>query len=419
MRVSPVNWITGRKSCGPLSAGLTAVILSVGPAAVAQAQQPLRIGASVSQTGAYAAIGQNVHRGYQLCVKHTNERGGLLGRTIEFTAEDDRSQPADAVRIYEKLITQDKGDGVFSPYSSPLTDAVADVLEKYKVPMVACCAAVPAIYRKGRKFIFMVPTPSERYLEGVVDIAARRGLKTIALIYEDSLHPKAITEGAIEFAKKKGLQVVLVRAYPRGTVDFHPLLQSVRDLKPDVLAAPGYFDDAVTIIPQMKELNVNPKMFAVTSGGDLLKFYEVLGKSAEFVYGPAEWEPEMVMLRAGGLVPIARQYPGAREFVDAHQKEFPGADLSYQTAEGYAACQIFVAAVKRAASLDASKVRDAILKMDINTVFGPFRVDRDGIQVAHRIVTYQWQDGKKVIVWPDDLAPGKPRFPTPPWSQRP
>ena len=233
------------------------------------------------------------------------------------------------------------------------------------------------------------------------------------------MHPKAITEGAIEFAKKKGLQVVLVRAYPRGTVDFHPLLQSVRDLKPDVLAASGYFDDAVAIIPQMKELNINPKMFAVTSGGDLLKFYEVLGKSAEFVYGPSEWEPEMVMLRAGGLVPIARQYPGAREFVDAHQKEFPGADLSYQTVEGYAACQIFVAAVKRAASLDASKVRDAILKMDVNTVFGPFRVDRDGIQVAHRIATYQWQDGKKVIVWPDDLAPGKPRFPTPPWSQRP
>ncbi len=33
-------------------------------------------------------------------------------------------------------------------------------------------------------------------------------------------------------------------------------------------------------------------------------------------------------------------------------------------------------------------------------------------------LTFQWQDGKKVIVWPDELAPGKPRFPTPPWGQR-
>jgi hypothetical protein len=34
------------------------------------------------------------------------------------------------------------------------------------------------------------------------------------------------------------------------------------------------------------------------------------------------------------------------------------------------------------------------------------------------MVVFQWQDGKKVIVWPDALVPGKPRFPTPPWSER-
>ena len=50
---------------------------------------------------------------------------------------------------------------------------------------------------------------------------------------------------------------------------------------------------------------------------------------------------------------------------------------------------------------------------------GAFKVDADGFQVAHKMVTFQWQDGKKVIVWPEDLAPGRPRYPTPPWSQRP
>jgi hypothetical protein len=35
------------------------------------------------------------------------------------------------------------------------------------------------------------------------------------------------------------------------------------------------------------------------------------------------------------------------------------------------------------------------------------------------MLLFQWQDGQKVIVWPEELAPGKPRFPTPPWSQRP
>jgi branched-chain amino acid transport system substrate-binding protein len=57
--------------------------------------------------------------------------------------------------------------------------------------------------------------------------------------------------------------------------------------------------------------------------------------------------------------------------------------------------------------------------MDLNTVFGTFKVDPDGFQVAHRGVIFQWQDGKKVIVWPEELAPVKARFPTPPWGQRP
>jgi branched-chain amino acid transport system substrate-binding protein len=56
--------------------------------------------------------------------------------------------------------------------------------------------------------------------------------------------------------------------------------------------------------------------------------------------------------------------------------------------------------------------------MDLNTVFGAFKVDRDGFQVAHKMVIFQWQDGKKVIVWPEDLAPGGPRFPPPPGAER-
>ena len=58
-------------------------------------------------------------------------------------------------------------------------------------------------------------------------------------------------------------------------------------------------------------------------------------------------------------------------------------------------------------------------KMDHNTVFGRFRVDRDGVQIGNKMLLLQWQDGKRVIVWPEELAPGRARFPTPPWSQRP
>jgi len=383
-----------------------------------RAQAPIRIGASLSQTGAFAALGQNQLRGYQLCVKHANEKGGVLGRKLDLTVEDDKSQAATAVGIYEKLITQVKVEAILGPYSSPITEDVANVSEKYRKPMLAPLASTTSIFKKGRKFVFMVQSSAEVYLEGLIDIAAKRGLKTVAILSEDTIFPKATAQGTVELAKKRGLQVVLVEAYAKGTTDFGALLSRVRAANPEVIAAATYFDDAVAIGRKLKELNINPKMFGVTVGGDLPKFYSTLGSTAEFVYGASQWEAELVTLRAGGLIPIARQYPGAAEFIEAYRKEYPGADFSYHAAGGYGGCEVLIEAIKRAGSIDGEKVRAAILKLDYHNVYGRFKVDADGFQVAHKMVLFQWQDGKKVIVWPDDLAPGRPRFPTPPWSER-
>jgi branched-chain amino acid transport system substrate-binding protein len=388
-------------------------------AVTAHAQAPIRIGASLSMTGSFAELGQNQLRGYQLCIKHANEKGGLLGRKLELIFEDDQSQAPVAVRIYEKLITQDKVEAILGPYSSPISEAVANVSEKHRMPMMAANAATTSIFRKGRKFVFMVHSAAEVYLEGLIDIAAKRGLKTVAVLNEDTLFPKATAQGTVELAKKLGLQVVLAESYPKGTTDFTALLRKVAAAKPDVVAAATYFDDAIAITRGLKALDISPKMYGVTVGGDLPKFHEILGRDAEFVYGGSQWLAELVTLRAGGLIPIARQYPGAAEFVDAHKKEFPGAGFSYQTVAGYGACQIFVEAVKRAGTMDNGRVRDAILKLDMNTVYGAYKVDEGGFQTAHKMVLFQWQDGKKVIVWPEELAADRPRFPTPPWKQRP
>jgi len=50
-------------------------------------------------------------------------------------------------------------------------------------------------------------------------MAARRGLKTVAVIHEDTLLQRTIAEGTLELARKRGLQVVLAESYPRGTTD--------------------------------------------------------------------------------------------------------------------------------------------------------------------------------------------------------
>jgi len=394
------------KTIGVLAAVTAAVAVVLVAIPMVDAQGPIRIGASLSLTGTYAKLGKNQHEGYQLCLKDLNAKGGLLGRKLELVVYDDQSMPPTGVRLYEKLITEDKVDVVMGPYSSPITEAVANVTEKYKKIMVTPLAATTSIFRKEprRKYVFMILSPAEVYLEGLLDMAVKRGLKTVAVVNEDTLFSKAAAAGAAEIAKKKGMQVVFQEAYPKGNTDFSALLTKIKATNADVLAAATYFDDAVALTRQMKELNVNPKMYGVTVGGDLPEFYDTLKGNAEYIYGATQWEPVL-------------NYPGNKEFYEAYKAEFKH-EPSYHSAAGYAGCLLYAEGVKRAASLEADKVREQLLKLEMRTMFGDYKVDGDGFQTAHKMVTFQWQKEKKVVVWPDDLAQGKIIFPTPPWAQR-
>ena len=369
------------------------------------AQQPIRIGSSLSLTGKYALQGGYGREGYLLCQKQVNQTGGVLGRSVEFVFDDDGSEEKTAVRLYEKLITEEKVDAVLGPYGGPITDAVADITEKHRKLMIAPFAATTSLWEKGRRYLVMLLSPVEVSPEGVLDLAARHGLKTLAVLHEDALGGKAAAKGARELAKKKGLQLVFAETYPKGTADFSSILNQVKAAKPDVLyAATFLLDDLVAITHQARELDLNVKMLSSLPYGVLPDYYKRLGKSAEFVYSGSFWE-------------LGLPYPGNQEFVTAFEKEFNRAP-ALQSANAYAGCQLFVEAARRAGSPDSDKLREALLKLRTRTVLGDFAIDERGFQIGHKAVTIQWQDGKQVVVWPDELASGKPRFPTPPWSGR-
>ena len=387
-----------------LLALLSSVTLLLVGAVPAPAQSPLRIGASLSLTGTYAKPGLYGREGYALCQKHLNESGGVLGRPIELAIYDDRSDPQTGVRLYEKLITEDRVDAVLGPYSSAITEAVANVTEKYKKLLIAPLGSAGSIWEKGRRYLIMMVSPAEVYLEGLMDMAARNGLKSVAVIYEDTLFPKTSVKGAMAIARKRGLEIVFLEAYPKAQIDFAGLLTKIRAVRPDVLAAATYFDDVVAITRQMKELDVNVKMFGTTVGGDLPEYYKALGRTGEYVYGASQWEPSLT-------------YPGAREFAVAYEAEFNRIP-SYHAAAAYAACILLGEAINRTGTLEPDRLREYLFKLQTVTAFGGFDVDERGYQIGHRMVTIQWQDGRQVVVWPDDVAAGKIRFPTPPWSQR-
>jgi branched-chain amino acid transport system substrate-binding protein len=368
--------------------------------------QPLRIGASASFTGkAYSVQGNYVREGYLLCQKHVNAQGGVLGRPIEFVIYDDESDGKKAALLYEKLITEDKVDVVLGPYGTEITEAVADVPEKHHKLMIAPTAATSSIWQKGRRYIIMVLAPVDSAAIGVLDIAAHSGLKTVAIITQDALLPKAVAKGTNDIAKSKGLEVVLFETYPNGTTDFSDILNKVKTTQSDVfVAASVRIDDLAAITHKMREVDLNAKMLASLPYGLLPEYYQRAGKDAEFAYAGTFWEASL-------------PHPGNRGFVAAYEKEYNHAPV-VQSAASYAGCQILMEAVRRAGTTDSDKLRETVLGLKTKTVLGDFAVDEHGFQVGQKAVTIQWQDGKQVVVWPEEVASGKLRFPAPPWNQR-
>lgn len=370
------------------------------------AQQSLRIGVSLSITGKqYSVQGGYGREGYLLCQKDVNAQGGVLRRSIEFVIYDDGSDEKTAARNYEKLITEDKVDAVLGPYGSAITEAVADVTEKHRKLMIAPMAATTSIWEKGRRYLIMMLAPVEGLSEGLLDLAARNGLKTVAVIKLDGLVANAAANGASELAKTKGLQLVFSETYPNGTTNFSGILSKVKATKPDVLMAASIrLEDLVAITRQARELDLNVSMLSSVPYGLLPDYYKQLGKDAEFVYSGSFWETSL-------------PYPGNQEFVTVYEKEFKRTP-AVQSAGAYAACRLLTETVQRIGSLDSDKLREALLPLKTKTVLGDFAVDERGYQTAHKAITIQWQNGQQVVVWPDDVTSGKPRFPSPPWSQR-
>jgi branched-chain amino acid transport system substrate-binding protein len=364
---------------------------------------PIRIGATMSQTGAYATQGIPAGNGYRLCQEHVNAEGGVLGRSIEFEIHDDESSSETAISLYERMITEDGVDLVMGPYGSTLTEAVAPVTEEHRQVHISPLAATTSIWEQGREYLFMVLPPAELFLAGLIDMAEERDLERVAVIEEDQLFPRAAGSGAAELARERGMEVVFHESYPSGTEDFSELLARVQEGEVQALAmAASALDDFIAVVRQMEEAEVDVLMFGTS--GAVNEFQEALGPLAEYAYGLSAWEPSL-------------PNPGNEEFVATYSEAF-GSAPSFHAAGAYGSCQIFMEAIRRAGTLDSDDLRRELLELETTTVFGSYAVDERGYQTANQGAFIQWQDGERVVVWPDDVATAEPRFPTPGWAER-
>src|SRR5262245_51025938 len=103
---------------------LTSVMLSISNG---HAKDPVRISLSMGLTGNFAKMAEVQVMGLKLWERDINSKGGLLGRPVQITIYDDKSDPAIASELYKRFIVEDKVDFVFAPYSSQITAPVAAI----------------------------------------------------------------------------------------------------------------------------------------------------------------------------------------------------------------------------------------------------------------------------------------------------
>ncbi|HEX2481254.1 MAG TPA: amino acid ABC transporter substrate-binding protein [Methylomirabilota bacterium] len=388
-------------ACGAL------LVIAAGPAwAGHRPNNEVLLGGAISQTGRYAEPATRQVNSIHLWVDEVNARGGLLGHKIVLRLLDDKSDTQTSIKLYEKLITEDKVDLLLAPYSSGITEAVANVNERYKMPFVAYGAASSPIWEKGRKYIFNIVAVAEDYDKGAVHLAKQIGVKKAAIIGEDSLFPRQAGLGAKEWAQKLGIEIVLVENYPTKQTDFTALLQKIKAAGAEAIFSNSYFADAAAQLRQMRELNLNFKLFSSTIGPSLPNFPEQLGATAEYVLGFSQWEP----------LPDVLKHPGMKEFIAAYEKRF-GEKPNYHAGNAYGALQVTEAALKKVGSFDNEKLRDALATIEVHSIFGRYKVDGKGMN-SHEGLTFQILRGQRKVVFPEKWAETKAELPMPEWSKR-
>jgi branched-chain amino acid transport system substrate-binding protein len=380
------------------------------------ASEKIVFGAPISLTGSTAAEGEQTRTGYQLWVEAVNKNGGITVGTkrylVDLKVYDDQASGETSAQLAEKLIKEDKVNFLLGPYGTTPTFSVSRVAEQNGIPMVEANGAAERIFNQGYKYTFGVLSPASNYLKGVLEFAAAQTPKpkTAAILYADDAFSVEVGEAAKKRAEEAGFQVTYFEKYKDKETNLTAQLTAVKSKAPDLVLNAGHLQEAVAIMKQAKELGVSPQLFAFSVGPALPDFVNTLGADANYVVTGSQWSS-------------AVKYEGddywktAQAYNDAYKAKF-GAEPAYQAAESTAAGIAFQKALTAAGSLNPDKVRDALAKLDIKTFYGPIKFDARGANLTKAMVVEQIQSGKRVTIWPADVANAKGLWPTPEWGKR-
>ncbi len=346
-----------------------------------KAPEVVKIGVFEPLTGANAAGGAMEVEGIKLANKLYPE---VLGKKIELVVVDNKSDKVEAANAATRLVDKDKVVAIIGSWGSSLSMAAGPIAMNAKVPVVGASCTNPLV-TKDNPYYFRVCfiDPFQGTVMANYAFKELKAKKT-AIVQEVSNDysvglAKFYTD-AFKALTKDDKAVVGVSNYNTGDQDFTAQLTNLKNLKPDVIFAPGNYTESALLIKQARELGIKIPIL----GGDTWETPEFIDVGKKAVEG------SVFSTFFTTEVPITKV---SEVFLKAYRDEYKKEPASV-TALGFDAYLVIVEAIKRAGNLDTVKIKDEIAKTsNFEGAAGIITLNSDGDAVKNAVIK-QVKDGK-------------------------
>jgi branched-chain amino acid transport system substrate-binding protein len=221
-----VTMTTSRRSLLRNSAATVAAV-SLGSKLVRAQEPPIRIGVIYDLSGPFAAAGSvPCAIGAQIAIDLVNERGGVAAKyKVQPINADSQSKADAAINEVERLLNQEKVEIVLGVYASAHAVPLAAKVEaQKKILWITTAIATSVVKDQNRQYVFRAQIHSDQYGQAFAaflaeNAKAKLGLDAkdikVAIIHEDGPYGVGVAQATEQFAKERGLQIVLREGYSR------------------------------------------------------------------------------------------------------------------------------------------------------------------------------------------------------------
>lgn len=224
------------------------------PKATPKPPKPILIGMTSDASGQYANSGAMDRKGMMMAIKEFNDKGGVLGRPIEWIHQDTETTPATGTRVAERMITQEGVGFLIGAVSSGVANAISQVAQKHGVIYFNTNSSSPSESGENRHRVkFVWDGHGGNFSKATVLNALNAYGNKWLLLTNDYVWGHNTSAATRELAEANGVEIVDELLIPQGTRDFSSYLLSIQQIGPDVVAAAVGGDDQKAMRAQVVE----------------------------------------------------------------------------------------------------------------------------------------------------------------------